>query len=864
MGFAVIGGGIRGLVSAYVLAKAGVNVVVYEKEDQFGGHAKTVNFHAIDLDLGFLFLNPATYPTMLELFDILGVDVEASDVSFSVSHDKLGHGYEWGTHHGFSSLFAHRKNMLNPDFWQVLREIIKFRDDAISYLQMLENNPDIDRNETLGQFIKSRGHSETFQNTFLGPICGSIWCCSTQKVLNFSAFSTLSLCCSHHMFQLFGCPQWLTIKRHSYFVKKVRDILESRGCQLKLGCQVHSVLPADNAGSIMVCGDGFQETYNGCIMAVDAPSALALLGNQATFEEMRILGAFQYSSSDIFLHRDSNLMPKNRSAWSALNFLRSSEDKACLTYWLNVLQNVGKTSLQFFVTLNPHHTPNNTLLKWSTGLLIPSIAASKASLELDQIQGKRGIWFCGYDFHEDKFKAGMVAAHGILGKHSSVLNSQRHLSLSFTETGARLVVTKFFQQYISMGCVILFEEGGSVFTFKGSMEKCSLKAVLKVHNPQFYWKTMTEADLGLADAYIHGDFSFEDKEEGLLNLFLIFIANRESDSSASGLNKKRGWWAPALFTASISSAKYFLKHVLRQNTLIQARRNISRHYDLRNELFELFMDVTMQYSSAIFKAENEDLKVAQLRKISSLIDKARIEKGHEVIEFGSGWGYFAIEVVKRTGCKYTGVTLSEEQLKYAEAKVKEAGLQDNIKFLLCDYRQLPKTCKYDRIISCEMTEHVGNEYIEEFFRCCESILAKDGLFVLQFISVTEELFHEYLRSPGFAKEYIFPGGCLLSLTRMLSAMAAGSRLSVEHVENIGPNYVQTLRCWRKNFLENKSKILGLGFDEKFMRTWEYYFDYCAAGFKSRTIGDYQVVFSRPGNFAALGDPYQGFPSAYSY
>ncbi|XVF38512.1 hypothetical protein REPUB_Repub20aG0108400 [Reevesia pubescens] len=171
MGVAVIGGGIRGMVSAYVLAKAGVNVVVYEKQEQLGGHANTVTFDDIDLDLGFLFLNPATYPTTLELFDSLGVDVEASDVSFSVSHDKLsyGHGYdyEWGTQHGFSTLFTHKKNMFNPYFWQFLREIIKFKDDAISYIEMLENNPDIDGNETLGQFIKSKGYSETFQNTFL-------------------------------------------------------------------------------------------------------------------------------------------------------------------------------------------------------------------------------------------------------------------------------------------------------------------------------------------------------------------------------------------------------------------------------------------------------------------------------------------------------------------------------------------------------------------------------------------------------------------------------------------------------------------------------------------------------------------------
>ncbi|OMO95385.1 Amine oxidase [Corchorus olitorius] len=818
---AVIGGGIRGLVSAYVLAKAGVDVVVYEEEEQLGGHGtRTFNFdHAIDLDLGLLFLNPATYPTTLELFESLGIDdVDESDVSFSVSH-----GYEWGTRHGLSSLFADKKNTLNPYFWQLLREINKFKDEAISYIGMLETNPEIDRNETLGQFIKSRGYSETFQNTYL----------------------------------LYGRPQWLTIRKHSDFVKKVRDILESKGCQLKAGCQVHSVLPADN-GSIIVHGDGFQETYNGCIMAVDAPTAVRLLGNQATFEETRVLGAFQYSSSDVFLHRDSNLMPKNQSVWSAMNFIRSSENKACLTYWLNVLQNVGETSLPFFMTLNPNHTPNNTLLKWSTNHLLPTISASKASLELDQIQGKRGIWFCGYNIHEDEFKAGMVAANGILGKHFPVLNSQTHLSLSFAETGARLLVTKFFQQFISTGCIILLEEGGRTFTFKGSMEKCPLKTVLRVHSPQFYWKIMTEADLGLADAYINGDFSFVDKDRGLLNLFLILIANKELNSSASQLNKKRGWWSPALFTAGIASAKYFLKHVLRHNSLTQARRNISRHYDLSNEHFALFLGETMQYSSGIFKNdEDEDLKAAQERKISSLIDKARIEKWHEVLDIGSGWGTFAIEVVKRTGCKYTGITLSEQQLKFAEAKVKEAGLQDKIKFLLSDYRQLPDTCKYDRIISCEMIEHVGNEYIDEFFRCCESLLAQDGLFILQFISIPEEQFEEYRRSPGFIKEYIFPGGCLLPLSRILSAMAAASRLSVEHVENIGSNYFQTLRCWRKNFLENRSKILGLGFDEKFIRTWEYYFDYCASGFKSRTLGDYQVVFARPGNFGALGEPYKG-------
>ncbi|KAB1219321.1 Cyclopropane-fatty-acyl-phospholipid synthase [Morella rubra] len=794
---------------------------------------------------------------MMQFFESLGVDMEASDMSFAVSLDK-GWGCEWGSQNGLSSLFAQKKNMINPNFWQMLREIV-------NYLEVLENNPDIDRNETLGQFINSRGYSELFQKAYLVPICGSIWSCPSEGVMGFSAFSVLSFCRNHHLLQIFGRPQWLTVRWRSHcYVQKVREVLESKNCQIRTTSEVHSISSNDE-GCTVICGDGSEETYNGCILAVHAPDALNILGDQATFDEMRILGAFQYVYSDIFLHRDKHLMPKNRAAWSAWNFLGSTDSKVCLTYWLNVLQNIGETSMPYLVTLNPDHTPESTLLKWSTAHPIPSVAATKASLELDLIQGKRGIWFCGayqgYGFHEDGLKAGIAAAHSMLGKSSDLLSNPKHMVPSLIETGARLFVTRFLENYISAGCLILLEEGGTVFTFEGSKEKCSLKAVLRIHSPQFYWKVMTQADLGLADAYINGDFSFVDKKGGLLNLFMILIGSRDANSSISNMNKKRGWWTPLLFTASIASAKYFFQHVSRQNTLTQARRNISRHYDLSNDLFALFLDETMTYSCAVFKKEDEDLKVAQLRKISLLIEKARIDKKHELLEIGCGWGSLAIEVVKRTGCKYTGITLSEEQLKFAEKKVKEAGLQDRIKFLLCDYRQLPRTQKYDRIISCEMLEAVGHEFMEEFFSCCESVLGEDGLFVLQFISIPDERYDEYRQSSDFIKEYIFPGGCLPSLSRVTSAMAVASRLCVEDLENIGIHYYRTLRYWRKKFLEKQSKILSLGFDEKFIRTWEYYFDYCAAGFQTRTLGNYQVVFSRPGNAAAFRNPYQTLPSA---
>lgn len=318
-------------------------------------------------------------------------------------------------------------------------------------------------------------------------------------------------------------------------------------------------------------------------------------------------------------------MPKNPAAWSAWNFLGSTDNKVCLTYWLNILQNLDERSEPFLVTLNPEHTPKNTLLKWTTGHPVPSVAASKASLELDQIQGKRGIWFCGayqgYGFHEEGLKAGMVAAHSLLGKHCSILNNPKHMVPSLMETGARLFVSRFLEHYISTGSVTLLEEGGTIFTFEGRPRKNPLKSVLRVHKPQFYWKVMTQADLGLVDAFINGDFSFVDKDGGLINLIMILIANRDLKSFISKPTNKRGWWTPYLFTAGIASAKYFFKHVLRQNTLIQARRNISHHYDLSNELFALFLDETMTYSCAVFKRDDEDLKVAQLRKISLLIEK---------------------------------------------------------------------------------------------------------------------------------------------------------------------------------------------------------------------------------------------------
>ncbi|WMV48040.1 hypothetical protein MTR67_041425 [Solanum verrucosum] len=705
MEVAVVGAGISGLVAAYELAKSGVKVVIYEKENYLRGHAKTVTVDGVDLDVGFIVFNRVTYPNLMEFFELLGVDVEISDMSFSVSLDQ-GRGCEWGTRNGFSSLFAQKKNVFNLYFWQMMREISKFKQDVTSYLETLENNPDIDHNETLGHFIQSHGYSELFQKAYL-------------KILNLNTslyhFVVLVIkSASVFSLQISGRPQWLTVRwrSHAYVNKVVKEELQKRGCHIRMGCEVNSVT-TNEEGCTVACTDGSKEVYNGCIMAAHAPDTLRMLGKEATYDETRILGAFQYVYSDIFLHCDKTLLPRNPAAWSSWNFLRTMNDR-----------NLGETERPYCVTLNPPHTPEHMLLKWTTSHPVPSVAASRASSELYQIQGKRGIWFCGayqgYGFHEDGLKAGTIAAQGLLKKNFSILKNPKHM-------------------------------------------------------------VATQGDLGLADAFIHGDFSFVDKNDGLLNLFMIFVNNRDLKASVTRSSKKRGWWTPLLFTAAVSSAKYFIRCVSNQRTLTQARRNISRHYDLSNELFSLFLDKTMTYSCAIFTSHEEDLKVAQERKISLLIEKAKVKKEHHILEIGCGWGSLTVEVVKQMGCKYTGINLSEQQLK--------------INFLHYSFHE-------------------------------------------RWLSLVHFNTRRECRAP---RRHRNP---LLSNAEMLAEKL--------------PRKTKTIF---NNILTNQ--IHALGFDDKFIRTWKYYFDYCAAGFKTRTLGDYQIVFSMPGNVATFDDPYNvTVPSAY--
>jgi len=236
---------------------------------------------------------------------------------------------------------------------------------------------------------------------------------------------------------------------------QVRGELESMGCQIKMNCEVKSVSSLEGGvGYKLLEADGLEETYDQIIFGVHASEALKVLGAEAKHDELRILGAFQYNNSDVYLHQDESFMPRSSLAWSARNFLETTSRGVCVTYWLNLLQNIASAG-PFLVTLNPHRVPDHVLHKWHTRHPNPSVAAAKASLELNHIQGTRGLWFCGsyqgYGFHEDGVKAGKAAAQGLLGNKCNLLVNPKVMVPSWTEAGARFLVIRFLNQYVSIG-----------------------------------------------------------------------------------------------------------------------------------------------------------------------------------------------------------------------------------------------------------------------------------------------------------------------------------------------------------------------------------------------------------------------------
>jgi cyclopropane-fatty-acyl-phospholipid synthase len=334
--------------------------------------------------------------------------------------------------------------------------------------------------------------------------------------------------------------------------------------------------------------------------------------------------------------------------------------------------------------------------------------------------------------------------------------------------------------------------------------------------------------MGIAEAYILGYWTSDD----VVMLMRIILKNR---SIMLSLND--GF-------AKILSPINKLIHRSRQNTLKGSKENILAHYDLSNDFYKLWLDPTMTYSCAYFKDTNTTLEDASIEKLDRMCRKLNLSEKDNILEVGTGWGSFSIHAAKNYGCSITTTTISDAQYEYAKARVLEEGLESKINVINKDYRKLDG--QYDKIVSIEMIEAVGYEYISEYFRKLSSLLKPDGLMALQGITYNDQNFDTYKDSVDFIKKYIFPGSCLISISQIIDVIKNKTDLSMIDMEDITRHYAETLNKWRKNFMSVLPEVKEMGYSKAFINMWEFYFLYCEAGFLERNIGDVQMVFAKSG------------------
>jgi cyclopropane-fatty-acyl-phospholipid synthase len=391
---------------------------------------------------------------------------------------------------------------------------------------------------------------------------------------------------------------------------------------------------------------------------------------------------------------------------------------------------------------------------------------------------------------------------------------------------------RFFDQLLgksTKGAIRVIYPDQTSRVFMGNGE--GLTVELKIREWKFFGRLLASGDIGVGESYVEGEWMTPD----LTALLSYFVDN------FSAVKKRSAFAVPLRFATQI------FRSLVRLNTRTGAKSNIQAHYDLGNSFFELFLDPTMMYSSAIFPTEESTLEEAQLTKLDRLIERAQLKPTDHVLEIGTGWGGFAMRAASTIGCRVTTVTISKQQYTYARQRVKKAGLDRLIDIRFSDYRDVRG--KFDKIVSVEMLEAIGHNQLPTFFAKCDKLLAMDGLLVLQVITMPEQRYNSYRRNSDFIQKYIFPGAVVPSLGAIHQAATTSSSFTLERLENIAPHYAKTLRLWRERLFEKKSELHALGFDEYFLRMWEYYFAYCEAGFGRKILSDFHFVYTRPNNLA---------------
>lgn len=398
-------------------------------------------------------------------------------------------------------------------------------------------------------------------------------------------------------------------------------------------------------------------------------------------------------------------------------------------------------------------------------------------------------------------------------------------SLSIKQKLCRKAVL-YFMSNIEKGHITVND---SIGVTKIGKSESGLHATIYVNSFDFYISTFYQGSIGFGNSYISGHWTVDN----LTSLLSIFAKNL-------GVIKKAERHAVSLMFMIYQTMLY----VIQPNTLKHAKKNILSHYDLSNDFFKIFLDESMSYSGLLFNSETDTLEQAARNKNLSLLQNLELTPEDHLLEIGTGWGSLAIMAASEFGCQVSTTTISNQQFNYVKDEISRLKLDQKINLLNLDYRNI--SGKFSKLVSVEMVEAVGYQYYNEYFKICSTLLEDDGLFFLQAIVIRDQEYERAKNEVDFIKKYIFPGGCLPSLNCILNSIAKHTDLSLLSVKDITYDYAVTLSAWRKKMLANEQQIYKHGFDEKFLKTWEYYFSYCEAGFLQRNIMTLQIIFSKPG------------------
>lgn len=403
--------------------------------------------------------------------------------------------------------------------------------------------------------------------------------------------------------------------------------------------------------------------------------------------------------------------------------------------------------------------------------------------------------------------------------------ARRTLRRSALDTIALRMVFRLFSG-IRRGRLTV-EDEGETYTFGDVDPQASLVAHVSVHHPSVFRDVMLRGSIGAGEAYMLGAWSSPD----LLKVIRLMLANMAL--------------LEAMDSRMPSPSKWLLKgfHALRSNTLSGSRKNISAHYDLGNDFFRLFLDPEMMYSAAIFPRDDSDLDEAAVFKLDHICRRLRLRPSDHLLEIGTGWGGMAIHAARHYGCRVTTTTISREQYEYARARVAEEGLEDRVTVLMQDYRALQG--EYDKLVSIEMIEAVGHRFYPVYFSTCARLLKPDGMALIQAITIPDQRFDSASQSVDFIQRYVFPGGCLPSVSVISRQVGQHTDMRIIGLEDISSHYARTLEAWRHRFKAALPQVHALGFDEVFTRLWEFYLCYCEGGFLERSIGTAQILLAKP-------------------